>query len=171
MKTKNKLLIFIVDDNKMYLDSLEYQILKKFKEKVAIKKFINGEECLKEMRFHPDVVILDYLLDSQKAGALNGIEVLKKIKQRNRKTIVLILSSQDKIDIAVDTLKYDAFDYIVKNESAFMKIQITLKIIMNEMTLTGKLQRIKNKILLFIVITVLAFGSILLLTQIFHSPF
>ena len=34
-----------------------------------------------------------------------------------------MLSSQDKIDVAVNCMKHQAFDYIVKSETAFLRLQ------------------------------------------------
>ncbi|MFO7656193.1 MAG: response regulator, partial [Bacteroidales bacterium] len=36
---------------------------------------------------------------------------------------VIILSSQDKIEVAVNCMKHQAFDYIVKSETAFLRLQ------------------------------------------------
>jgi DNA-binding NtrC family response regulator len=47
---------------------------------------------------------------------LNGIEVLKKIKRFNPNTIIVFISGQEDIDIAVNALKYGAFDYIMKSQ-------------------------------------------------------
>ncbi|MFH2142932.1 MAG: response regulator [Bacteroidota bacterium] len=168
MKTIKKLLIFIVDDNKIFLDTLDYQIKKSFSDNFQIKKYATGEECLKEIHLRPHIIILDYLLDSQKPEAMNGIEVLKRIKEINNKIVVLMLSSQDRIDVAVDTIKYEAFDYIIKNESAFMKVQITLNIIKKELSLIWKLKQLKNSMILFFVVFASALGCFFLLTKVFH---
>ena len=36
---------------------------------------------------------------------------------------VIILSSQDKIDVAVQCIHHNAFDYVVKSETAFVRLQ------------------------------------------------
>ena len=40
----------------------------------------------------------------------------------------LMLSSQDKIEVAVECMHHNAFDYVVKSETAFLRLQ---KIITN----------------------------------------
>lgn len=62
----------------------------------------------------PDVIILDYYLDGIEATAMNGIETLDKIKAFNQDIPVVMLSSQDKIEVAVDCMHHRAFDYVVK---------------------------------------------------------
>ena len=37
-----------------------------------------------------------------------------------------MLSSQDKIEVAVNCMKHQAFDYIVKSETAFLRLQKTI---------------------------------------------
>jgi len=71
----------------------------------------------------PDVIILDYYLDGIDTTAMNGIETLDKIKAFNQDIPVVILSSQDKIEVAVNCMHHRAFDYVVKSETAFVRLQ------------------------------------------------
>jgi DNA-binding NarL/FixJ family response regulator len=71
----------------------------------------------------PDVIILDYYLDGIERDAMNGIETLDKIKAYNPDIPVIILSSQDKIDVAIDCMHHRAYDYVVKSETAFIRLQ------------------------------------------------
>ena len=71
----------------------------------------------------PDVIILDYYLDGIDKNAMNGIETLDKIKIYNPDIPVVMLSSQDKIDVAIECMHHRAFDYVVKSETAFMRLQ------------------------------------------------
>jgi DNA-binding NtrC family response regulator len=54
---------------------------------------------------------------------MNGIETLDKIKAYNPDIPVIILSSQDKIDVAINCMHHRAFDYVVKSETAFIRLQ------------------------------------------------
>lgn len=124
MATENKRYIFLVDDepiqNEMLKDYLDERFL------YDIKIFDNGEAALAEMNLMPEVVILDYHLDGHKTGAKNGVEVLKKIKESHPETQVIMLSGQDKLDVAVDCMKYGAFDYVIKGETAFSRTENAL---------------------------------------------
>jgi len=66
---------------------------------------------------------LDYYLNSIDQNAMNGLETLNKIKALNQKIPVIMLSSQDSIDVAVNCMKHHAYDYIVKSETAFFRLQ------------------------------------------------
>lgn len=120
-KTKK---IFIVDDDPTHNDMLKSYLLDKFN--VEVMAFTNGEDAVRNLHLNPEFVILDYYLDRNNSNAMNGIEVLKKIKQQNPHTYVLMLSGQDKIEVAVDTMKYGAFDYVVKNPTGFIRVENSL---------------------------------------------
>jgi DNA-binding NtrC family response regulator len=71
----------------------------------------------------PDVIVLDFHLDGIVKDAMNGIQTLDKIKEFDHKMPVIMLSSQDKIDVAVSCMHHKAFDYVVKSETAFVRLQ------------------------------------------------
>ena len=54
---------------------------------------------------------------------MNGIETLDKIKEILPDIPVIMLSSQDKIDVAISCMHHRAIDYVVKSETAFMRLQ------------------------------------------------
>ena len=78
---------------------------------------------MKHLSHNPDVIILDYHLDGIDKYAMNGIETLDKIKAFNPDIPVVMLSSQDKIDVAINCMQHRAFDYVVKSETAFVRLQ------------------------------------------------
>jgi len=121
MSNDKKILLFLVDDDPLFLKSLEIE----FSEHTdsAIKTFATGEECLKNIDQNPDIIILDYYLNSIEQKAIDGLETLDKIKNVSKEIPVIMLSSQDKIDVAVNCMKHEAYDYIVKSETAFLRLQ------------------------------------------------
>ena len=54
---------------------------------------------------------------------MNGIEALDIIKSTAPDIPVVMLSCQDKIDIAIECMHHRAFDYVVKSETAFLRLQ------------------------------------------------
>jgi DNA-binding NtrC family response regulator len=121
MDNEHKIKIFLVDDDAVFLRSLEIDFLNQGD--FIISAFTTGELCIKNLSEKPDVIILDYHLDGIDKGAMNGIQTLDKIKAYDQGIPVIILSSQDKIDVAVTCMHHNAFDYIVKSETAFMRLQ------------------------------------------------
>ena len=118
---KEKIKLFLVDDDAVFLKSLEIDFLERAD--FTIETFATGELCMANLSHDPDVIILDYYLDGIDATAMNGIETLDKIKAFNQDIPVVILSSQDKIEVAVNCMHHRAFDYVVKSETAFVRLQ------------------------------------------------
>lgn len=121
MNKEHKIKLFLVDDDALYLKLLEIDFLQHGD--FDIETYPTGEMCLKNLSHNPDVIILDYYLDGINKNAVNGIEALDKIKAANPNIPVIMLSSQDKIDIAVSCMHHGAFDYVVKSETAFLRLQ------------------------------------------------
>jgi two-component system, OmpR family, response regulator len=121
MNNGKRIKLFLVDDDALFLKSLEIEFLQHAD--FDIVTFPTGELCLEHISENPDVIILDYHLDGIDFQAMNGIEVLDKIKALNPEIPVVMLSAQDKIDIAVTCMRHCAFDYVVKSETAFMRLQ------------------------------------------------
>lgn len=121
MKGEKNILIFLVDDDALFLKSLEIEFAQSTQS--AIMTFATGELCLEKVSLKPDIIILDYHLNSIDKNAINGLETLDKIKTTQPQIPVIMLSSQDKIEVAVNCMKHQAYDYIVKSETAFIRLQ------------------------------------------------
>jgi len=118
---KDKIKIFLVDDDALFLKSLEIDFMEHAD--FSIETFATGELCIDALSESPDVIVLDYFLDGIDKTAMNGISTLDKIKAFNPDIPVVMLSSQDKIEVAIDCMHHQAFDYVVKSETAFMRLQ------------------------------------------------
>jgi two-component system, OmpR family, response regulator len=121
MDNNDKIKLFLVDDDAVFLKSLQIDFLEKAD--FDIETYATGELCVANLDQNPDIVILDYQLDGIVTGAMNGLETLDKIKENNFYTPVIMLSSQDKIDVAISCMHHNAFDYVVKSETAFIRLQ------------------------------------------------
>lgn len=116
-----KIKIFLVDDDALFLKSLEIEFMQHAD--FSIETYVTGELCIENLSHNPDVIILDYHLDGIENNAMNGLETLDQIKAYNPDIPVIILSSQDKIDVAINCMHHKAFDYVVKSETAFLRLQ------------------------------------------------
>lgn len=121
MKNESKIKLFLVDDDAVFLKSLEIEFLQNAD--FDIETFATGELCMENISHSPDVIILDYLLDGIDKNAMNGMKTLDKIKAYNQDIPVIMLSSQDKIEVAINCMHHRAFDYVVKSETAFMRLR------------------------------------------------
>jgi two-component system OmpR family response regulator len=121
MKAEDKIKLFLVDDDIVFLKLLEIEFLQHAD--FNIETFATGELCMEKITHNPDVIILDYHLDGIDKNAMNGLTTLDKIKSFNQDIPVVILSCQDKIDVAINCMHHRAFDYVVKSETAFIRLQ------------------------------------------------
>ncbi len=113
--------VFLVDDEPIQNEMLKDYLSERFV--YNLKTFESGEAMLKEMHHNPEIVVLDYHLANQNMQAKNGVEILKAIKDKHPETQVIMLSGQDKIDVAIDSMKYGAYDYVVKGETGFSRME------------------------------------------------
>lgn len=114
--------IFIIDDDP--LTSALYEQHLKNKSFNNIQVFNEGQLAINALVEQPEIVLLDHQMDE-----MDGVEVLRKIKRFNPDIYVIFISGQEEIDIAVTSLKYGAFDYIVKGPNDTNKIsQVISKI-------------------------------------------
>jgi len=106
--TRQDMKIFIVDDDifclalyKQFLKNLGYN---------DVTSFMGGDECLGYLEARPNLVFLDYNMEG-----LNGIEVLKVIKEFSPSTIVYIITGKEDQLVAKEAMKEGALDYIIKS--------------------------------------------------------
>lgn len=123
--SNEKVRIFIVDDDPMFAKSLE--MVFDNKPEFEITTFHSSKDCLDNLSQNPDIIILDFNLDSIDKSSPNGLTTLRKLKEHKPELQVIMLSSQDKIEVAVNCMKNNASDYIVKNEIAFVRLKIAVK--------------------------------------------
>ncbi len=143
MQNQKKIKVFIVDDDDLFLKSLVIQ----FKENpiYEVVTFATGELCVEAIHNNPDIVILDYHLNGIEKNAMNGLKTLDIIKKRNSDIPVIIVSAQDKIEVAVSCIHHKAFDYVVKSETAYVRLQKIIKAIFKYKKMEKELNWYMNK--------------------------
>jgi DNA-binding NtrC family response regulator len=138
MSNEKKIKIFLVDDDALYLKLLEIELLEHAD--FTIETYATGELCIAGLSRKPDVIILDYYLDGIDKTAMNGMLTLDKIKAFDPLIPVIMLSSQDKIEVAIDCMLHKASDYVVKSETAFIRLQQSMSTIFH----TRKIEKTLN---------------------------
>ena len=156
-----KLLLFLVDDDELILSIMSNYLQREFVQ-YEIKTFESGEECLKNLNLKPNIIVLDYHLDSTDGNAENGLAILKKIKAASPKIEVVILTKNDNLDVAKNCIKYGAVDYVIKNENSHSHMFLTLQNINN------KLSALESaRISMYSTIAVIGFFLILILVALY----
>ena len=118
--------VFIVDDEPLLIEMLSDYLREKDNE-LVINSFLTGEECLEKLDENPNIVVLDYYLNSREREAANGIDILKSLKERRKSLPVIMLSSQESYSTAAKTIGYGAIHYVAKGHDAFDEIYELIK--------------------------------------------
>ena len=157
-----KEVVFIVDDEPMHAQMMEDHLRTKYPT-FDIYKYSTGEECNDNMDKNPSIVILDYHLDAVNKSARNGIQTLEHIKRKYDDVDVIMISGQDKIDVAVECMRSGAYDYIVKNETSFMRTENALERLFKHRHVVTSLAKYKalNKILIWGLVIIVATAGVI----------
>ena len=99
--------ILIVDDERVALKNLEYIMKKDGYEVVSTQSGSNAIRYLDEQQF--DVVLTDMRMEK-----VDGMQVLKKCRERHPDTEVIMITGYATLEAAVETMKHGAFSYIAK---------------------------------------------------------
>jgi len=99
--------ILIVDDEILTLSNLK-KILEKEDYEVHVAD--SGEAALEIIeKYKPHLILLDLMLPG-----ISGIEVLKRVKEMERETIVIMMTAYEILEKAVEAMKRGAYDYLLK---------------------------------------------------------
>ncbi len=109
MKNRSAFKIFILEDDVWYGSMLQHYL--SLNPDYEVRRFENSATFFGSLHENPQVVTLDYSLPD-----CDGGEALKKIKENNSNTQVIIISGQEDVATAINLLKNGAFDYIVKDD-------------------------------------------------------
>lgn len=111
--------IFLVDDDPYCRCLIEHAV--RHYGYTDVHLFDNGSACLQALTDEPDIIFMDQMM-----SGVSGIDALGAIKRFNPDTYVVLVSGQNKMQIAVDSLKLGAFDYVIKDEHLTVRIQAVL---------------------------------------------
>jgi DNA-binding NtrC family response regulator len=131
-------LIFIIDHSTAYrkilkncLEALDYK---------NIHLYSNSEE-MQSSKLSPDIIILDQELGDDH---MKGLDFLKKYKTTYCNTHFIFLSSNTNIQIAVDSIKYGAFDYIIKSRIGLERLILKINKLVNNQIKLNTRKKIYN---------------------------
>lgn len=113
---KKNPLIFIVEDDFMMSEMIYFQLNEEAY--TNLESYTSGDKAVENLYKMPDIIICDYHLH----GEMNGEAVLKNVKAFSPDIQVIMLSGQEKMEVAVNSLKFGAFDYVVKDDTAMDKV-------------------------------------------------
>jgi len=99
--------ILVVDDEDLTLRTVSRGLRQ---EGFEVFTAASGEDALTIFAEQkPDLTLLDIVLPG-----IDGVEVLRRVKQSNPAAIILMMSAYHMVDRAVEAMKLGAFDYLIK---------------------------------------------------------
>lgn len=140
----SKAKILIVDDEPVVLESLQAVVKQDDRYQVSVAESGKaGIEMTKNEEY--PVVITDLMLKD-----INGIDLLKAIKEKAPETQVIMMSGKGTIDLAVESMKVGAFDFLTKPYAPSHLMQILAKAkayhdsLKENKQLKGEIRRLKK---------------------------
>jgi len=114
--------VIIVDDDPGFSFMLKDYLLTAAE--IQCELYKSGADFLKKYQSNdPRKIILDYEFNE----GPNGLAVLQKVKKINPLAVVIVVSGQDDLEKAVETLRNGATDYFLKtNKTVFHNILCSL---------------------------------------------
>ncbi len=121
MKEKiKKVSIYILDDDRYYGLYLAKALRN---EKYDIEYFQHEKECIQNLDSIPDILILDHRLEYA-----TGLEILEEVNRKCKgKTMVIYLSAQENVHVAVKAMKEGAITYVEKSSFSVEAIIDTIE--------------------------------------------
>jgi DNA-binding NtrC family response regulator len=105
----------------------------------AVKLFSRGDEFVTALdEGAPSLALLDIMLPG-----IDGVEALKVLKERYPDTPAVMLSGQGRIDIAVQTIRHGAFDYLQKPLD-LTKLEITVRNALHVFDLSSEVKKLAD---------------------------
>jgi len=113
MEQLNKISIIIADDHKLVREGLK-QLLELEDDISVIAQAGNGKEAIeKTLQYNPDILLLDINMPQ-----VNGIDVLRRLKDMGVNTKIIMLTIHDDKEYIFETIKIGADGYLVKDSDA-----------------------------------------------------
>ncbi|MCH2223409.1 MAG: response regulator [Crocinitomicaceae bacterium] len=123
--------IFIIEDSKIILETIKHILELELEARVL--PFDSAEAALEKLDiYNPDIILLDYYLDSQDKNNMNGLDFIKRLSLRKKMPFIIMISGQRDKLITTKVLQTGAVNYLSKEDEGFLdnlviEIQSNLK--------------------------------------------
>ena len=115
----DRLVIFIIEDSKIISSLMSNLLSREFD--VTVFTFESGESALETLNsVTPDIILLDYHLDSRNKHNINGQEFMIILKKLKVLVPVIILSGQSNKEVMAHLIQLGAIDYVSKDDEYFL---------------------------------------------------
>lgn len=121
-KAEKSGIVFVVEDNAVYAQTLKTFLQSEFPEIKEVKVFPVGETAVMGLHYNPDLIIMDYFLDTKYFDAETGLETIKKIRAEKPEANIIVLSAQTDIEVVLEAVKKYNCSYVKKDSEAFTRV-------------------------------------------------
>ncbi len=126
MHNEERLTIFIIEDNKMFSLLLETELKKVLDGRDHnIHVFENGELCRLFLHIKPQLVFVDYHLNSVDANAMNGLNVINMIRETHADTDFIMVTNDEETGLFLQSQKTGVYDYLIKGSGLPYKLDLS----------------------------------------------
>ena len=155
--TKNDL-VFVVDDDPVFSDVLKFFLLDQgFKN---VETYKSGKDYMNNLYKLPKFVLMDYLITDK-----NAKELLEHTLSFDPDIIVVIVSSQQDVEIAVETMRVGSFDYLTKDKHLKDKLEKLLDVMTELSIRIEDLKKQKRNKFIAVLSAVIVIGGIIFLNK------
>ena len=136
MKTK-QFRVFSVEDDSIYRRLIQHKI--SMNNEIDVESFSDAKTLLQSLNKNPHIIILDLNLPD-----LGGVELVNSIQETLPDCIIIVLSSQDKIEQVVTILKSGVYDYIFKDDFALDRLWLSVNNALRQIDLNDEINNLRS---------------------------
>lgn len=112
--------ILLVEDDLMFRTMLDDYLSQN--PNYSVMAVSCGEECISNLAVNPDLIVMDYNMNSFNIDAANGLTTLKIVKRLKPDIPIIMLSGEEDTSTLAKAMFSGAYDYVMKGEEAFDKL-------------------------------------------------
>lgn len=131
--------IFLVEDDEFMAQAITHYV--QLNPNNEVEWFMKGRDALSALYKQPKVAIVDYRLPDFKGDAL-----ITKLREVDPNIGIIVVSAQDDMQVAVDLLKLNIHDYIIKNKDLQSRLWVSLNGLFEKLALQDEVVELKERI-------------------------
>jgi DNA-binding NtrC family response regulator len=128
--------VLVIDDEQLVCKSIKRILEDQEKQVFTALNYPEAEKILKQQSI--DLVLLDYKLGDQ-----DGLFVLKEIRDQYPDLSIIMITAHGNIDVAVEAMKYGAYDFIQKKEDPEF-IRLSVERTLDNLRLKKEVEELKS---------------------------
>jgi DNA-binding NtrC family response regulator len=139
MAPPNPITLLFVDDDAEFMNVVQHLLAKHTGKDLQVlwkKTGLSALEALEETRDGADFLFLDYTLPD-----MEGLELARRLREKKIEIPIILLTSQRDVRIAIDAIRTDIEDYVVKDEIVDSTLARTLMNVVERVKLRRKIEQ------------------------------